>query len=351
MSWRNKLPSAYDRRPDARSRNETERICCVLNPRAAAGRAGQRVRELERALERTFVDWTIWKTEGPGHATELAARALDQGFHVVASVGGDGTANEVVNGFFDGSRPRSRTGIFALIPWGTGSDLQKSLKSPGTLADALWVASTGMTLPTDVGHVQFKALDGSEGERVFINVAGFGANGDVVHRANSASKKVGGRLTFLQATMGTLVHYEAPRVRVSWKSPDGDGGWEGDLLSAFVANGRYCGGGMDVGGGGSMHDGCFDLTILPTKGRARNFAESWRLYDGSVWKVGGARRVYASQLTATSLVDEPVLLDIDGEQPGALEATFTALPRQLQVRGGWLRSPLLTPKHETWRPS
>lgn len=350
MSWRNKLPSAYDRRADARSRNETERICCVLNPRAAAGRAGQRVGELERALDRTFAQWEIRKTEGPGHASELAAQALADGFHIVASVGGDGTANEVVNGFFDGQRPRTRAGIFALVPWGTGSDLQKSLKSPGNLGDALWVASTGMTLPTDVGHVAFETSQG-RGERVFINVAGFGANGDVVHRANSASKKMGGRLTFLQATLGSLVHYEPPRVQVRWKSPDGDSGWEGQLLSAFVANGRYCGGGMDVGGGGSMHDGCFDLTVLPTKGRARNIAESWRLYDGTVWKVAGARRVYATQLTATSLDGREVLLDIDGEQPGALEATFTALPRQLQVRGGWLRSPLLTPRHETWRPS
>ncbi len=306
--------------------------------------------ELERALERTFAAWDIRPTAGPGHASELAAGAIDEGFDIVAAVGGDGTANEVVNVFFCGSTPRSRRAIFSLIPWGTGSDLQKSLRSPSDLTDALWVASTGMTLPTDVGYVNFRGPDGPA-ERIFVNVAGFGANGDVVHRANTASKRFGGRVTFLQATVGCLVNYEPPHVHVSWESADGTGSWEGQLLSAFVANGRYCGGGMDVGSGGSMHDGCFDLTLLPTKGRARNITESWRLYDGSIGRVSGSRRVYARSLTARSLDDTEVLLDIDGEQPGALEATFRALPRQLQVRGGWLRSPLLQPRHEVWRPS
>lgn len=348
MSWRNKL-SVPVRRGAGRSQNGNESIACILNPRAAGGRAGQRVRELERALSRAFANWEIRQTEGPGHATELAADSLAAGVDIVAAVGGDGTANEVVNGFFRGSTPRRPASVFALVPWGTGSDLQKSLRSPSDLADALWVASTGVTLPTDVGHVQFRTPQGGS-ERLFINVAGFGANGDVVHRANSASKSLGGRLTFLQATLGTLANYQPPRVSVTWKSADGPGSWEGQLLSAFVANGRFCGGGMDVGGGGSMHDGAFDLTLLPNKGRGRNIAESWRLYDGSVWKVAGARRVYATELTARCVDGDEVLLDIDGEQPGALEATFRVLPRQLQVRGGWLRSPLLRGEHEVWRP-
>ncbi|MCB9796210.1 MAG: hypothetical protein H6741_26235 [Alphaproteobacteria bacterium] len=350
-SWRNKLPSSHDFRSTSRARNRTERVVCVVNPKAQAGRAGERMDVLKRAVDKAFEQWEVIASEGPGHATELTAQALASGADIVAAVGGDGTCNEVVNGFFDGRRPRRRSAVFCVIPWGTGSDLRKSVRAPVSLDDALWVASTGMTLPTDVGHVVLTGHDGAPVERVFLNVAGFGANGDVVERANKASKRLGGRLTFLQATLGSLLEFEPPKVQVTWEGPEGDGSWDAPLLSGFVANGRFCGGGMDVGGGGSMHDGVFDLTLLPHKGRVRNVAEAWRLYDGSVWTVGGVRRAYASTITAKASSEDRVLIDLDGEQPGTLPATFTVLPGALQVRGGWLRSPLLRSEHEIWRPA
>lgn len=115
-SWRHKVPSTNDFRPDARARNETERIVCVLNPRAAAGRAGQRVDELRRAVDRAFAQGEVRVSEGPGHATELAARAIDDGADIVAAVGGDGTCNEVVNGFFCDDQPRRPQVVYTIIP-------------------------------------------------------------------------------------------------------------------------------------------------------------------------------------------------------------------------------------------
>lgn len=349
-SWRNMLPSQHDFREGSASRNLSERIVCVLNPRAQAGRAGSRVDELRRAVDVAFAQGSVVVSEGPGHATELAATAIQEGADIVAAVGGDGTCNEVVNGFFDGESPRRRSATFAVIPWGTGSDLPRSVLAPGELAEALWVAATGMTLPTDVGACHYTTEDGREKLRIFMNVAGFGANGDVVHRANSASKRLGGRATFLQATLGTLLHFAPPPVVVEWEGPEGAGRWDAPLLSAFVANGAWCGGGMHVGKHGSMHDGLFDLTLVPNKGRARNVAESWRLYDGSLERVGGSRLARVDSVRAYARGDEPVLLDIDGEQPGQLPARFSVLRSAIQVRGGWLRSPMRDADPQTWRP-
>ena len=72
-------------------------------------------------------------------------------------------------------------------------------------------------------------------------VAGFGANGDVVDRANQMSKRWGGRLTFLSATVQSALNYQAPEARLTWEGPDGPGEWEGQMLSCTVANGAYCG--------------------------------------------------------------------------------------------------------------
>ncbi len=351
-NWRVNIASHGGGRDSHGARNMNERIAFIVNPRAQGGRAGDRLDLLRRAIDRAFGDWSLLVTEGPGHAEVLAREAVESGIDLVAAIGGDGTCSDVVNGLFDGDKPLSRRVIFTIVPWGTGSDLARSIRAPGNLADALWVAATGMTLPADVGHLQFLDAGGAERERVFINVAGFGANGDVVHRANKSSKRLGGRATFFKATLGTLANYQPGRVALEWDGPDGPGEWSGVMLSSFVANGAFCGGGMWVGRGGTMHDGALDLLILPDIGLARTLKDIWRLYDGTAEKVPGVIKARVTELRARALdpAAPPLLLDVDGEQPGRLPATMRVVPGALQIRGGWLTSPLLEGAKEQFRP-
>lgn len=330
----------YPREEGSGARNRSERICLILNPRAGAGRAGREVGVLERAVDRAFAQWEVRQTQGPGHAAELAQRAVEDGFDIVAAVGGDGTCNEVVSGLFDGDRVRSRTVIFTVVPFGTGSDLIKSLKVPRALNEALWVAATGITLPTDVGYATVSA-GAAKSERVFINVAGFGINGEVVLRANRASKRWGGALTFFVASAESLMSYRPTRMVVEWEGPEGPGSWEGELTSGFVANGAYCGGGMWVGRGGNMVDGLFDLTLLPKASLAQQVLSSPALYNGHLERVPNAVRARASLVKVTPAAGAVVNIDLDGEMPGQLPAEFRILPRALNVRGGWTENPLL----------
>ncbi len=349
--YRYKVPSPSDLDPARRMRNESEQIVCILNPRAKAGEGGRLLERVKQTMSRCFATGEVWVTEGPGHASELAARAVAAGADLVASVGGDGTCNEVVNGLFEGDRPLDPKVVLSLIPVGTGSDLSRSLLAPGTLQEAFWIAATGMTLRTDVGHLRHEE-GGQVRERVFLNVAGFGANGEVVRRANASSKRLGGRATFLKATVGALGSYEPPEVSLTWEDAAGQAGsWSGRLMSAFVANGAYCGGGMFVGRGGTLHDGLFDLTVLPPLPPHRLAAHGWRLYEGSLAKIPGVVRVQVRRLDASVHAGAPPLLDVDGEQPGELPVSMRCLKRVLQVRGGWLRSPLLDDSAApAWRP-
>lgn len=330
----------YPREEGSGARNRNERICLILNPRAGAGRAGREVGILERAVDRAFENWEIRQTERQGHAAELAQGAAEDGFDIVAAVGGDGTCNEVVCGLFDGERARSRKVVFTVVPFGTGSDLIKSLKIPRALNESLWVAATGITLPTDVGSATVTTPEG-EARRLFINVAGFGINGEVVLRANRSSKRFGGAITFFQATAQSLLSYRPRRVSVEWGGPDGEGEWEGDLTSGFIANGAYCGGGMWVGKGGSMVDGCFDLTLLPDASLGQQLLSAPAMYNGRLDRVSGVVRARASWVKASASSAAPVHIDLDGEMPGQLPAEFRVLPRALNVRGGWTQNPLL----------
>ena len=64
-----------------------------------------------------FETAVIKKTEGPGHASLLSKEACEQGFDIVAAVGGDGTCNEVVNGMISEDELISEKTCFALLPF------------------------------------------------------------------------------------------------------------------------------------------------------------------------------------------------------------------------------------------
>ena len=66
-------------------------------------------------------------TRRPGEATALSRAALRKGFEMVVSVGGDGTLNEVVSGFFDGAAPVAPEAVLGVVALGTGCDFGRTL--------------------------------------------------------------------------------------------------------------------------------------------------------------------------------------------------------------------------------
>ena len=73
----------------------------IVNPRAANGTTGRHFDDISAAVRAAVGEHGHAFTERPMHASELARRALREGADLVIAVGGDGTINEVVNGFFE----------------------------------------------------------------------------------------------------------------------------------------------------------------------------------------------------------------------------------------------------------
>lgn len=324
-------PNPYADQEGHGARNRGERLTVIANPRAGGGRAGAERTTIERAVARAFEHARIVWTEGPGHATELTRGALAES-DIVAALGGDGTCSEVVNGFFEDGRPLSPNTIFTVLPFGTGGDLVRSLEIPKRLEDALWVASTGVTLPLDAGHVRWP--DGSG--RMFINVLGFGVNAEVCHIANRSAKRFGGQVTFVRSIFQALASFAPREAHWRWEGPDGPGERTMTTLAAFCANGHYCGAGLWVGRDGRMNDGCFDLTVLPPLslgGAVRRMPDAYR---GHLEHVPGAFRVRATKVR----LDSELPIEADGEPQAAGPVEVTAVHRTIQVRAGWLRPPV-----------
>ncbi len=325
--------------PGARSARSTEKACFILNPRAGGGRAARRVDELKRELDKVFSDWQVRTTEGPRHASHLARAAAEEGFGLIAAVGGDGTCHEVVNGLRPEGGPGRSDVVFTVIPLGTGSDLQKSLEVPSALDEALRAAAWGPTLASDYGKVRYLADDGSVRNEAWINVAGFGANGEVVRAANKSSKRFGGTVTFFGASLKTTFSYTPPQMRLRWAGMEEGsvGEWSGPLLSCFVGNGAFCGGGMKIGQPGSLQDGALDITVLPPDPVLTQIIRSRRLYDGSLDRWPGVRQTRVRWLEAEPVESRECPIDLDGESPGILPARFELVPGGLAIRGAWRR--------------
>ena len=302
------------------------RTFLVVNPESAGGATGRRWPEIRAEVVRALGDGAEHAfTERPMHAALLTAEALRSGFRRIVAVGGDGTLNEVVNGFFQAG-PVPADACLALVPRGTGGDFRRTFGLNGSLRESC-ARLKGDVRPLDVGRVRFTRPDGSSGERYFVNVASFGVSGQVDRAVNSGTKALGGKVSFFLASVRTLLGWrdQAVRIRV-------DGGPEEPLAitTLAVANGQYFGGGMRVAPEADPSDGQFDVTIWSGY-HLKDFAlKSASVYDGRHARWAGTRTLRCRRLEASS--DEEVLLDVDGEQPGRLAASFELLPGALRIQ-------------------
>ncbi len=309
------------------------RVCLVVNPRSGTGRIQAQLQSLRAAGARYSGAAEVWLTERAGHGVELARAASDAGFDRVVAVGGDGTASEVVNGLLTAA-PRANAVVFGMVHAGTGGDLVKTLRVPLDLDAAVRVASRGEPVATDAVRLQMQGLNDQSVERYGINVTGFGANGDVVRRANASSKRLGGRVTFLSATIRSLWDYVPQQVRVrGWLDDEPVLEWEGRLQSAFLANGAYCGGGMWVGPNGSMTDGHLELTLIPQMSRMRLARDAYRLFTGTIAAGEGVTSATVQRIEAVAPCGSEVLVEVDGELPGKLPLTAQVVRGAVLVAG------------------
>jgi diacylglycerol kinase (ATP) len=301
----------------------------IVNPESNQGRTGRRWSDIKEALRSFFQEFRCDFTEKPLQAIEIARSSIKEGNELIIGVGGDGTINEIANGFFENRRlinPASRLGI---LPSGTGSDLIKSLRIPAGWKEALKVITQASAARIDVGRTTFKDHAGQLSERFFLNVADFGLGGEVVRRVNDQrlARKTS---SYLRCLVSAMVNYTSRRVRVT---VDGrELGAENYLIGA-VANGRVFGKGMKVAPQARMDDGLFDFVLVKGMRLVEFCRHGWKVFLGTHLSHPKISLLRGQRIEALSEEEKNVLLELDGEQVGTLPAAFEILPRQLSVIG------------------
>lgn len=305
-------------------------LAVIANPAAGAGRGRALVRTLGPLIA---AGASLRETRAPGDGVRLAREAVEGGARELISVGGDGTHSEVVEGILQAGLPAASVALRPLHA-GTGGDFRRLLH-PGHPAPERpddWLADDAVAV--DAGHLAFVDLNGAPAERHFLNLCTFGLGGLVDRYVNASSKRLGGRASFLLATLRAFLKWRPSPVHLH---ADGEDLGVHEITNVVVGNGRYCGGGMHLAPDALLDDGLLDLLVIPHASLPRALRALPHLYDGRVDRLPGALTRRARQIRATPLdPDRPAWLDVDGEDLGRLPATLSVVPgaiRLRQVRG------------------
>lgn len=298
----------------------------IVNPHAGNGATGREWPRISALAAEILGPFAAVLTSGPGDATRMTREHLLAGASRIVCVGGDGTLNEVVNGFIQDDRPVRPEAVLGFVPNGTGCDFCRSMPIPTELEASLATIRQNAVRSLDLGKVRFRDHQGGSCSRYFHNIASFGLGGEVVERVNRTSKAWGPFLTFIWGTLASLCAYEGKRIRLQVDDREVQGC---TVLNVAVANGRYHGGGMLVAPRALADDGLFHVTVIGTMPLPLVLWHIPKLYLGGIERIRRVHFQTGRKVTAAS--DQRVLLDVDGEQPGTLPAEVTLLPGALRM--------------------
>jgi len=299
-------------------------VVFVVNPASANGSTGRRWPAIAHAAAAAGLAGRTFLSERPGHVGELVRHAAEDGAALVVVAGGDGTVNEAVNGLMRAA-PERRPEL-AVVPRGTGTDFVRTFRIPTDPQRAIEVARSGRTVTIDVGRVGYTGWDGTRGESCFANVASAGMSGAVAQRANSSSKALGGRASFLWATLAVFASWKNTEVSVE---ADGERR-QGRMLDVIVANCQFLGGGMWMTPEADPADGRFDVLLIGDITKWDLVTTLPKIYRGRHLPHPKAELLRARRVSVDTSVPLPV--ELDGEQPGTTPATFEIVPGALRLR-------------------
>jgi diacylglycerol kinase (ATP) len=247
---------------------------------------------------------------------------VDDGAELLVAVGGDGTINEVVNGLVGAEGAE-----LATIPRGTGGDFVRTFGIPSKLEDAVRVALHGTMRTIDVGRAIYRPAAGGEETSYFANIASAGMSGAVAKRTNEAtSAPLGGKAAYLWSTVAVFARWRNAQVRVTVDAETR----EGPMFDVIVSNGRYLAGGMKITPEAEPDDGLFDVLLIGDVSKLDLALTMPKIYRGTHLPHPKAELLRGASVVVEA--DQPLPVELDGEQPGTTPVRFDVVPKALRLR-------------------
>lgn len=297
------------------------RVFVIVNPAAGGGRAAKQWPHVATRLRNVLGNFETAMTKGPDKARGMARQAAGQ-YDLIVSCGGDGTTHEVVNGLYEAPIKR-RLGILSL---GSGCDFIQGLKIPRDINKQIEILRSQHSTWVDLIRITFVDHRKKRQNRVFINTTDAGMGADVMIRGKKW-KRYHRKIAYFLATLESFAHWKNKPVTVK---VDGRTVWDGSCLLVAVANGPSFGSGMPIAPQAILTDGFLDITIISRLNPMEILLALPLLYAKRLHHLPHVLSARGTEATLSS--PETVSLNIDGEPIGFLPATFSIIPRALEVK-------------------
>jgi diacylglycerol kinase family enzyme len=331
----------------------------VVNPNSASGLTGKNWDNLYVMIKRLFGDNSeIAFTEKSGDGTNLTRNFIKKGCKKIVAIGGDGTINEVANGFFEedirihggGSseynnkdndsfltqavfKPINSAAVMAVFPCGTRNVLVKSLDLPADFAECCLNFETYKLQKVDVISVKATNIENHSktAMRIYLNAAEIGIGAEVIDKAKKVRSVVNNRLiSTVTGLVTTVPTYESSLCEIS--IDDGHESILTKMTMGVVANGKFLGGVFKAAPEANVLDGLLDVVILKESSSLEMIENFLNIKDGNYTNEGDVFYRQAKKVSIKSKEENrDITVTIDGEPIGILPATFEVLQNALTI--------------------
>ncbi len=286
-----------------------KRMLFLVNPKAGA-RAQRRIAEaLDTHLDHRQFVYTVWQTERPGHATELAHKAREEGYDIIVSVGGDGSAQEVAAALLHTDT------VMGVLPAGSGNGLAMHLGYGRHLERAIRLLNTAEVKTIDCGLVN---------GRPFVNISGIGYDGVVAERMKNSPRR--GFWPYLFHSVFGGLAYRPVRCTVEAEGRR----WEDVFFVVSVANGPMYGYHFQIAPDARLDDGLFSVVMFQNVPRWRYFLAIPSSLNGRLYEERFVLHFQAKEVKVTC--EPPTFAHADGESLGQGEHfQFEIAPQALKI--------------------
>ena len=265
-------------------------------------------------LERGGLAVRMSPTSAAGHATELAARALDSGADLMIAMGGDGTVNEVLNGMTGSRVP------LAVIPAGTANVFCCETGIPRNATKAARQLPEWVEARVALGRVHAEG----EAPRYFLLMAGAGLDAGIVQRVEPGIKRRLGKLAYWIAGLRTF----GSGLVILKARAEGREFITGFALTSRVRN---YGGDLTIATQASLFADHFELVTFSGRSTIPYGIYLTGAVVACATKLPGVQSMLTRRVELSPIDSGPVYLQVDGEAAGRLPATIELVPSALTV--------------------
>lgn len=307
---------------------KTNYTSIIINPVAGNGKALRVAQNLLQKIKRTGdFEINISFTKEKDDATFITRRAILGGASMIIALGGDGTINEVVNGFFSEGRSLNPLCELGIINCGTGGGFARTLRLPRRTDQQIEQLLRPRNKVLDLGQISYQDLSGTIQKRLFANECQIGIGSKVASAVGKKSKYFGGRIAFGFSAALLALSMKPLKLSLGF---DNDPFQELDLIGLVIGNGTECAGGMKLTPDAKLCDGFFDVLSMNDMRITERMLNLSKVYSGKHILSPYFSIKRCKKLRIRS--DNEIFMEGDGEILGNSPFEVEILPAAIKVK-------------------